>query len=152
MSAQFFGLAPQGSNIIAIKDAIRLRGYLLNDFEGIAGAPSAVHIASIEVLSGEFPGNIDQMTLNSNGWEIYREGVDEIPSSNESREYDRLIEALAILRTVLREHGGGQWLSAEHDVIYSSIDPEHFSEEQLQRLEELGWSVDPDDGNFYHFV
>ena len=151
MSAQFFGLAPQGSNIIAVKDAIRLRGYLLNDFEGAAGAFSAVHIASIEVLAGEFPSHIDQMTLNSNGWEIYREGVDEIPPADESPEYDRLIEALGILRSVLREHGGYQWLVAEHDVIYSNIDPKHFSADQLKRLEELGWHLG-DSENFYHFV
>lgn len=156
MSAQFFGLATAGSSIIAVKGTIRLSGILLRDFEGAAGALSAVQIGRIEVLAGEFPGNIDQVTLNANGWDIYREGVDELPPLSVSGDYDRFIEALNIFRAVIASTGGDSsdhYFAAEHDTIYGGVSPEDCTQAQLQRLEELGWSPDSSTGTgFYYFT
>lgn len=156
MSAQFFGLAASGTQIIAVKGTIRLSGILLRDFEGAAGALSAVQIGRIEVLAGEFPGNIDQVTLNANGWDIYREGVDELPELSRSGNYDRFIEALRIFQDVLADTNGtpgDQYFSAEHDTIYGGVSPQDCTQAQLQRLEELGWYPDGSTGsNFYYFT
>jgi len=156
MSAQFFGLASAGTSVIAIKGTIRLSGILLREFEGAAGALSAVQIGRIEVLAGEFPGNIDQVTLNANGWDIYREEVDELPPLPESGDYDRFIEALNIFRAVIVSTGGessDHYFAAEHDTIYGGVSPDDCTEAQLQRLEELGWYPDGSTGSsFYYFT
>jgi len=153
MTAYFDTTAKIGDSIVAIQGDFRILGTVTqHDFKPGPGNYSALSIVPDAVLSGSLPTGLDQLVLNSNHWDLYRANSEEIPPLGESREYDRLIEALTILRTVLREHGGQKWLSAEHDVIYSDIDPKHFSEDQLQRLSELGWIGDIGDRNFYHFV
>jgi len=156
MSAQFFGLAASGTQIIAIKDDLRLTGILLRDFEGMAGALSAVQIGRVEVLAGQFPGNIDQITLNSNGWDIYREGVDELPPIPSPGIYDELIEALELFklgaaRADKDEHP--QWLTSSHDEIKAGPSSKVFSRDELDRLNQLGWYIDSAVGTgFYYFT
>lgn len=64
------------------------------------------------------------------------------------REYDEMIEALKIFDKY--EHI--QALSAEHDIIYAGPSPSQVTDEDVTRLEELGWHAEMEYDCFYKFV
>ena len=58
---------------------------------------------------------------------------------------DYLIEGLQILK----KHQAS--IGAQHDIILSGVDRNTPSKEDADRLDELGWHVDPDYGNVWAF-
>jgi len=61
---------------------------------------------------------------------------------------DELIEAL----TILRKYGNPEWpTSCDHDVLRVNIDPGKVSEEDKERLDELGFIEDEEFGVFMSF-
>ena len=68
-------------------------------------------------------------------------------TGDDMTEYDRIIEAL----TIFSKYEHLQGISAEHDEIHAGPLPSIVNDEDLARLEELGWHDSGDDG-FYKFV
>jgi hypothetical protein len=62
--------------------------------------------------------------------------------------YSAFVEGFGIFH----KYDGYQDLSAEHDVIYAGPDPAKVSDEDVARLEELGWHIDREYDCFRHFV
>jgi hypothetical protein len=61
---------------------------------------------------------------------------------------DDLIEAL----TILRKYGNPEFPThCEHDQLTVAISPEGVSEEDIKRLDELGFSANESDECFYSF-
>ena len=65
-----------------------------------------------------------------------------------------MFKELAEVMTIFAKYSEeGYMLGAEHDVIYVYVNPEKVSEEDIKRLDELGFHADTDDlENFYHFT
>lgn len=61
---------------------------------------------------------------------------------------DDLIEALHIFRKYGNPHSP---FSCEHDTLYVQVEAKHVSQEDKDKLEELGFNVEDDLGNFYSF-
>ena len=62
---------------------------------------------------------------------------------------DGLIAGLQIIREVEPDN---PWISAEHDEIYAGEDVHKYTEEQIRRLEELGFHFDEDISSFRVYV
>lgn len=62
--------------------------------------------------------------------------------------YDQIIEALTIFKNY--PHYGD--FSAGHDRVFAGPDPELVSDEDIKRLDELGWQANYDDGYFRSFM
>lgn len=62
---------------------------------------------------------------------------------------DDLIEALQIMRKYANPKFP---FHCEHDCLYVDINSEGFSQEDLDRLDEIGFFVDEDDGCFRSFT
>ena len=55
----------------------------------------------------------------------------------------KAIEGLKILEKYIDEKApGGDFLYAEHDVIYTIIDADRVTPEDKKKLEEAGWHID----------
>lgn len=56
--------------------------------------------------------------------------------------------------TIMAKYATNDYASVavEHDIIYAGHDVESVTREDLERLEELGWTIDDDLECFYHFV
>lgn len=56
--------------------------------------------------------------------------------------------------TIMAKYGKDDHASiaVEHDIIYVGHDLENMSNEDIDRLEELGWEMDNDLECYYHFV
>lgn len=56
--------------------------------------------------------------------------------------------------TIMEKYNEGNIASiaVEHDIIYAGHNLSGITEEDLERLEELGWEEDNDLECFYHFV
>jgi len=63
-------------------------------------------------------------------------------------QYEKLIEAF----TIFTKYPHSEYINAEHDEIISGPSPDDVSEEDIKRLDELGWHVDSDGPNFYYFT
>lgn len=62
--------------------------------------------------------------------------------------FDALIEAF----TIFRKYSDEKWPThCEHDAMYVLVNPEVVSQDDIDRLEILGFEADEDDGNFYSF-
>lgn len=64
--------------------------------------------------------------------------------------YQEIIRALEIFSKY--SDVSEEFISAEHDEIYSGPDPEIVSAEDLAELKELGWNPSEFSGSFYKFV
>lgn len=61
--------------------------------------------------------------------------------------YQRIIEAFQIFE----KYDHFKNVHAEHDELYAGPDPSVVSEEELVKLDELGWIADEENGCFYMF-
>lgn len=148
MTAKFDGKIESGDWIVAIQNDVRIRAMVHSEFHGGPGQLSALSLVAIEVQRGIFPSGIEELTMNANSWDIYRDGDESIPELSEAGDYDELQAALAIFKT----YGGSQWLSAEHDEIHAGPSPKDVSEEHILQLDALGWHPDGSYDSFYYFT
>ena len=70
--------------------------------------------------------------------------------SDEPRNYKSWAEAFTIFAKYDDKPYGE--VAAEHDEIYAGPDPQDVSDEDLARLEVLGWHADEETQSFYHFT
>jgi len=148
MTAKFDGKVQPGEWVVAIQGSLRLRAMVLSEFHGGPGQLSAISLGTIEVQMGNFPSGIEELTINANSWDIYRDSDGSAPGLSELGYYDELQVALSIFKS----YGGSQWLSAEHDEIHAGPDPKIVSKEHIRKLEALGWHPDESYGSFYYFT
>ena len=143
---RFDGQIKRGDSLVVIQGELRLRVWALEEFTGAAGARASLTVSIDEVLAGSFPSHIDELIINSNGWEIYRADDASVPPLV-STPHMELIEALKIFGKV----------DALHSKIFTDSGelklyeiPENFSQDQLKRLKELGWYSVPGVGFYFY--
>lgn len=145
---RFDGQIKRGDSLVVIQGDLRLKVWALEEFTGAAGARAALTVSIDEVLAGNFPSHIDELILNSNGWEIYRSDDESIPELTSFRTYDRIIGGLEILKHYGKD---ARYVAAEHDELFAGPHPSEVSEAHLKALDALGWTPS-EAGNFSTFV
>lgn len=143
------GKIERGESLVAIQSELRLKVRVLEDFNSSPGASASLTVRVVEVLQGSLPSHIDELTLNANGWDLYRADDASIPeTASKASGYSRLIGGLTIF-SAYGDHP--HYVMAEHDVVYAGPSPEVVSESDLRTLTTLGW-IAADTDNFYIFV